>query len=134
MEEKIFLSTLLYKSIVEKSTGVRHLSYKVLGPMLGTITENVFINTHDRKYTSIEKTNTNMCDNIRYAYYNLISLKEAKEKYNVDTIEKVIEKYKSEYEKDSYYVIDVDLEEPIIIRYDKNKLKRVFDSNIAKPI
>lgn len=134
MDDKIFLSTLLYKSIVDKSASHRQLIYKVLGPMMGTIEDEVFINTHDKSYTSIENANTNMNDNIRYAYYNLISLNKAKEKYNTEIIEEVVEKYKKEYDKDSYYVIDKDLDDPIIIRYDEKKFKRVFESDVARPL
>lgn len=134
MDDKIFLSTLLYKNIVEKSPNQRHLMYKVLGPMMGTIEDKLFINTHDKSYTSIEIDSTNIDDNIRYAYYNKISLKEAKKKYNTEVIEEVVEKYKKEYEKDSYYVIDKAKDDPIIIRYDEKKFKRVFESDVARPL
>ena len=134
MEDKIFLATLLYKSIVEKSNDKRHLSYKVLGPMMGTVEDGVFINTHDRKYLSIEKLSINMNDNIRYSYYNLISLKEAKERYETEVLETIVEKYKRVHEKDYYYVMDIDDDNPFTIRYDASKFKKVFDSNVAKPL
>ena len=134
MDNKIYIATLLYKNIVDKTDNSRHLMYKVLGPMMGTIEDNIFINTHDRKYSSIESDKTNMNDNIRYTYYNTISLKEAKKKYNTDNIEEIIKLYKEEHIKDTYYVIDIYDKKPIIIRYDSTKFKRVYDSDIAKII
>ena len=134
MDSQIFLSTLLYKNVVDRPDNMRHLSYKNLGPMLGTIENEVFINTHDREYSSIEKSETNMDDNIRYAYYNLLSLKDAKEKYQTDEVEEVVKKFKEEHERDSYYVIDANHSEPIIIKFDENKFKRIYESNVARPL
>lgn len=134
MDDKIYIATLVYKNIVDKTEKTRHLSYKVLGPMLGTIENKVFINTHDRVYTSIEEAKTNMDDSIRYAYYNKISLKEAKDKYKSDNLEEIIKLYKDEYIKDSYFVIDTYNESPIIIRYDEKKMRRKYESDIATPL
>lgn len=134
MDDKIYIATLVYKNIVDKTEKARHLSYKVLGPMLGTIENKVFINTHDRVYTSIEEAKTNMEDSIRYAYYNKISLKEAKDKYKSDNLEEIIKLYKDEYIKDSYFVIDTYNESPIIIRYDEKKMRRKYESDIATPL
>lgn len=134
MDDKIYIATLVYKNIVDKTKKTRHLSYKVLGPMLGTIENKVFINTHDRVYTSIEEAKTNMEDSIRYAYYNKISLKEAKDKYKSDNLEEIIKLYKDEYIKDSYFVIDTYNESPIIIRYDEKKMRRKYESDIATPL
>lgn len=134
MDDKIYIATLVYKNIVDKTEKTRHLSYKVLGPMLGTIENKVFINAHDRVYTSIEEAKTNMEDSIRYAYYNKISLKEAKDKYKSDNLEEIIKLYKDEYIKDSYFVIDTYNESPIIIRYDEKKMRRKYESDIATPL
>ena len=134
MDSQIYLTLLVYKDIVEKTKEQRHLRYRVLGPMMGTLDGDVFINTNDKKYTSIEKYSTNMNDEIRYAYYKLLSLKEAKEKYESDNVEEVVAKFIDTYKNDSYFVIDTDGKDPIIMRYDEAKLKRKMDSDVARPI
>lgn len=135
MDSQIYLSLLVYKDIVsDKDSSQRHLRYRVLGPMMGTLDGDVFINTNDKKYTSIEKYSTNMNDEIRYAYYKLLSLKEAKDKYESDNVEEVVAKFIDTYKNDSYFVIDMDGKDPIIMRYDEAKLKRKMDSDIARPI
>ena len=135
MDSQIYLSLLVYKDIVsDKDSSQRHLRYRVLGPMMGTLDGDVFINTNDKKYTSIEKYSTNMNDEIRYAYYKLLSLKEAKDKYESDNVEEVVAKFIDTYKNDSYFVIDMDGKDPIIMRYDEAKLKRKMDSDVARPI
>ena len=135
MDSQIYLSLLVYKDIVsDKDSSQRHLRYRVLGPMMGTLDGDVFINTNDKKYTSIEKYSTNMNDEIRYAYYKLLSLKEAKEKYESDNVEEVVAKFIDAYKNDSYFVIDMDGKDPMIMRYDEAKLKRKMDSDVARPI
>ena len=135
MDSQIYLSLLVYKDIVsDKDSRQRHLRYRVLGPMMGTLDGDVFINTNDKKYSSIEKSSTNMNDDVRYAYYKLLSLKDAKEKYSTDNVEEVVAKFIEEHNKDSYFVIDTYDKEPIIMRYDEAKLKRKMDSDVARPI
>lgn len=135
MDSKIFLSLLVYKDIVsDKDSKQRHLRYRVLGPMMGTMEGTTFINTNDKRYSSIEESSTNMNDEIRYAYYKLLSLKDAKEQYGMDDVESVVQKFYEEFEKDSYFVIDVDEKDPIIMRYDEEKMRRKMDSDIATPL
>lgn len=137
LDEKVFLTLLVYKDIIKENFDDekhRKLRYRVLGPMMGTLDNDVFINTNDKKYYSIEKETTNMNDSIRYAYYKLLSLKEAKEKYNTNNVEEVVEKFNNEYKNDSYFVLNNKGTEPIIMRYDEENLKRRYDSDIAKPI
>ena len=135
MDSKIYLTLLVYKDIIsDKDSEQRQLRYRVLGPMMGTLEDGVFINTTDRRYESIEKSSTNMNDEIRYAYYRLLSLKDAKEKYHTDDVENLVTMFMKEYEKDTYFVIDMDGKDPIIMRYDENKMKRKMDSDIARPL
>lgn len=135
MDDKIFLTLLLYKDIVsEKDSLQRHLHYRVLGPMMGTIDNDIFMNTSDRMYQSIEKSSTNMNNQLRYAYYLSMSLTDAKKKYHTDSIEKVVTCFYKEHEKDSYYVICVENKDPIIIKYDENKMKRKIDTSIVTPL
>lgn len=135
MDDKIFLTLLLYKDIVsEKDSFQRHLHYRVLGPMMGTIENDIFMNTSDHMYQSIEKSSTNMDNQIRYTYYSSLSLKAAKEKYHTKTIEKIVECFYREHEKESYYVICIENKDPIIIKYNEEKMKRKMDSNVATPI
>lgn len=135
MDDKIYLTLLLYKNIVsEKDSLQRHLHYRVLGPMMGTIENDSFINTSDRIYQSIEKSTTNMDNKIRYTYYLHLSLKAAKEKYHTDSIEKIVECFYKEHEKDSYYVICVEDKDPIIIKFDEEKMKRKMESNLVTPL
>lgn len=135
MDSKIYLSCLLYKSIISEGTCTQ-VTYKVIGPMMGTIENNIFINTHDRKYYSIDNPNTSIKKDIRYAYYNSISLQEAKEKYKTDNIEELVSKYYETYKKQNanYYVIVKRGIDPMIIAYDPEKFKRKYESNVAKPI
>ncbi|MBQ8131428.1 MAG: hypothetical protein IJ193_02965 [Bacilli bacterium] len=135
MDSKIFLTLLVYKDIVsDKDSKQRHLRYRVLGPMMGTMEGSTFINTNDKKYSSIEESSTNMDDGIRYAYYKLLSLKDAKEQYHTDDVESVVSMFFGEHEKDSYFVIDTDGKDPIIMRYDEEKMRRKMDSDIATPL
>ena len=135
MDSKIYLTLLVYKDIIsDKDSEQRQLRYRVLGPMMGTLEDGVFINTTDRRYECIEKSSTNMNDEIRYAYYRLLSLKDAKEKYHTDDVENLVTMFMKEYEKDTYFVIDMDGKDPIIMRYDENKMKRKMDSDIARPL
>lgn len=137
LDEQVFLTLLVYKDIIKEdydNENNRKLRYRVLGPMMGTIEDDVFINTSDKKYYSIERGSTNMNDDIRYAYYKTISLKDAKEKYMTDNVEEVVEKFNEEYKNDSYFVLNNKDTEPIIMRYDEDKLRRKYDSDIAKPI
>ena len=135
MDSKIYLTLLVYKDIIsDKDSEQRQLRYRVLGPMMRTLEDGVFINTTDRRYESIEKSSTNMNDEIRYAYYRLLSLKDAKEKYHTDDVENLVTMFMKEYEKDTYFVIDMDGKDPIIMRYDENKMKRKMESNIATPL
>lgn len=135
MDSKIYLTLLVYKDIIsDKDSEQRHLRYRVLGPMMGTLEDGVFINTTDRRYECIEKSSTNMNDEIRYAYYLLLSLKDAKEKYHTDDVENLVTMFMKEHEKDTYFVIDMDGKDPIIMRYDEDKMKRKMDSDIATPL
>ena len=135
MDEKIYLTLLLYKDIVsDKHSLQKHLHYRVLGPMMGTVEEDVFINTSDREYYSIEDSFVNMNDDIRYVYYLLLSLKDAKEKYQTDDLEKVVECFYKEHEKDTYYVICIENKDPIIIRYDENRMHRKMESDLVTPL
>ena len=43
MDSKIYLSLLLYKDIVS-SSNCKQLHYRVLGPMMGTLDNNCFMN------------------------------------------------------------------------------------------
>lgn len=135
MDSKIYLTLLLYKDIAsDKRFDFRQLRYRVLGPMMGTLEEDIFINTMDRKYPSIEKTETNMNDEVRYAYYGLLSLKDAKEKYQTDEVEKVVSMFLKDHEKEAYFVIDSEGKEPLIMKYEEEKMRRKMDSDIATPI
>ncbi len=135
MDSQIYLSLLLYKDIVsDENSSIRQLHYRVLGPMMGTLDGNVFWNTSDRKYHSIEKSTTNMNDNLRYAYYSLLSLKDAKRKYQTDSIEKIVSSFFKEHERDTYYVISKEEGAPIIIKYDEEKMKRKMDTNLVRPL
>ena len=135
MDDKIFLTLLLYKDIIsEKDSSMKHLHYRVLGPMMGTIENDIFTNTSDRIYCSIEKSSTNMDDQIRYAYYSLLSLKEAKSKYQTDSVEEVVSSFFKEHEKDTYYVISKAEVEPLIIKYDEEKMKRKMNTDIVMPL
>lgn len=133
MDNDIYLALLLYKSVIEADLNFE-LSYKVLGPMMGTIEKDVFINTNDRKYYSIEKTKANIDKNIRYLYYNLISLREAKKKYHTNNVLEVVEKYFNDSKNDSYYVICKENSNPLIIKYDQERFIRKYESNVAKEL
>ncbi len=135
MDDKVYLTLLLYKDIVsEKKSLQKHLHYRVLGPMMGTLEGDLFMNTSDKMYPSIEKYETNMNDQIRYAYYSLTSLKEAKEKYHTESVYEIVYQFQKEHEKDTYYVIDIKDKDPIIIKYDEERMKRKMDSNLVTPL
>lgn len=135
MDEKIFLATLmLKKNIKNESQSVENI-YEPLGPMLGTMEDDIFINNKDKEYNSILDIDKAFDNEKRYFYYNKISLKEAKEKYKTINLEDLVKLYYEEQKDKNFYVIfNKDSNDAFTIIYKADQVKKVYDSKVSKQI
>ena len=99
--------------------------FDCLNPIIGIMQDDKFISSNDHTYYSMTSKELIEIDKLWFGYYNLYSISFLKEKYQENDIIKVIEKYKEEYKKTSYYVLTNNGEGAVTISFEKDKWSKI---------
>ena len=106
MKEKLFLATSAFKYYIDEERFI----FKVIQPMFGTYDEEtkVFRNFNGKEYYEILNKKVTRTDE-RIGFYNLENLVVLEEKFNTDSLEKIVPQYFEKYKGEGYYFDGVTL-------------------------
>ncbi len=131
MDSKIYLATLVHKSIVGEE---EYLFYSMWG-MIGTYDEqrDMFISRENKEYPRMENLKF-LRSSKKSAFANLISLAEFKKYFHEEkSIEDLFRFFHKMYQKVSFF-IPVENDVPLVMRYDEELLEKSFTEEELKVI
>lgn len=102
--------------------------YTIVGPMLGTLENGIFIDSHDKKYHKMTDR-IMQCTKNRFAYYNLISLYDFMHYYvGEKPLEEVIKDYVDFHKNTTYYVYLEKTKGHFVLPFDYEKARDLFSN------